>query len=184
MLPKFSLHLLTCLLVGCIKFTAGETFYITPSPNLPCPQQHCYTLSQFISHVKSNLSSNMTLYFLPGTHHLQSELVIGNISDLQLQSFSDSPLKMVTVLCGPTARLLIENVHHVHVNHLYFFGCSENRIESVPQFVIINSTFHGSAQRDTNGTALELVHTSAKVVNSSFLFNYGSFLLHMTCGRA
>ena len=117
----------------------------------------------------------MTLYFLPGTHHLQSELVIGNISDLQLQSFSDSPLKMVTVLCGPTARLLIENVHHVHVNHLYFSSCSENRIESVPQFVITNSTFHGSAQRDTNGTALELVHTSAKIVNTSFLFNYGSY---------
>lgn len=174
MLPNFSLHLL-CLFVGCIKFATGEVVYITPSQNLPCPQQQCYTLTQFISSVKNNLSSNLTLFFLPGTHSLQSELMIGNISELRLQSFSDSPSNMVTVLCGPTARLLIDNVYLVHVDILYFAGCSENKIDSVHQFIIYNSTFHGAVLRDTNGTALELFHTNAKIINSSFLFNFGSY---------
>ena len=174
MLLKFNLHFL-CMLFGCIEFAAGEAFYITPSPNLPCPQQYCYTLTQFINYAKSNLISNTTLYFLPGTHSLQSELVIGNISELQLLSVSDSSSKMVTVSCGPTARLLIENVHFVHINCLHFDGCSENKIESVHQFIIINSTYHGPVLQDTNGTALELVHTNAKIINSSFLYNYGSY---------
>ena len=153
MLLKFHLHLL-CLIVGCIKFTAGETFYITPSPKLPCPEQHCLTLTQFLSHAKSNLSLNTTLYFLLGNHSLQSELVIRNISELHLQSFSDSPLKTATISCGFTAaRLLIENVHLVHFNCLYFAGCNGNKIELIHQLIINSSIFHGGLQ-DTNGTAL------------------------------
>lgn len=179
MLFKFSLHLLcSYLIAGCIEFTAGETFYIARSPKLPCPdsRQHCFTLTQFLSYAKtSNLSSNITLSFLPGAHSLQSELAIENINELHLQSFSDSPPKTVTISCGRTAaRLLIESVRLVRISYLHFAGCNENKVELVHQLIINNSTFHGGLQ-DTNGTALELVHTNSKIINSSFLFNYGSY---------
>ena len=70
--------------------------------------------------------------------------------------------------------MLIENVHLIHFSPLYFIGCGENRIESVHQLIINNSTFH-SGLRDRNGTALELVHTYAEIINSSFLYNNGSY---------
>ena len=173
MLCKLNLYLL-CLLVGCITFTAGDTFYIIPSPRVPCPQQRCYTLTQFFGNARSNLSSNTTLNFLPGTHILQSESVIANIRELHLLSLTDSSLETATILCWPTARLLVENIHLVQVNRLYFTGCSENKIESVYQLIIHRSTFRGL--QSANGTALELVHTNAKIVNSSFISNnYGSY---------
>ena len=163
------------LFIGCYKQTAGEAFYIIPSPSSShCPQQHCFTLTQLLSNATRNLSSSVTLYFLPGTHSLSSEHVFGNISELHLLSLSDFPLEAARISCGPTARMLFENVHLVQVSHLYFVGCRENKIESVNQLIVKNSTFRGL--QGTYGTALELVHTNAEIINSSFLFNqYGSF---------
>ena len=106
----------------CIVFAADETFYITITnaamSRLTATLLH--SITQFLSFAKSNLSSNTTLYFLPGAHSLQSELAVGNINELHLQSFSaDSLLKMATISCGSTARLLIENVYKVHVSYLH-----------------------------------------------------------------
>ena len=165
-------HLL-CLLVGCFNFTAGKVLYITPSPRLPCPQQPCFTITQTFSNIRNIISPNITLNFLPGSHSLQSEQVIGNISELHLLTLSDFPLEGASILCGPTAKLLIENVHLVHLSHLYFIGCGGNKIKSVHQLIINTLTFRGL--RDTNDTALELVHTNAKIINTTFLFNYGSY---------
>ena len=45
--------------------------------------------------------------------------------------------------------------------------------EAIHQLIINNLTFHG--MQDISGTALELIHTNAKIINSLFLFNYGSY---------
>ena len=170
---KFFFHLL-CLLVGYFNLTAGKELYITPSPRLPCPQQPCFTITQFFSSIENILSSKITLVFLPGSHNLQSEQVIGNINELHLLSLSDFPSERASMLCGPAAKLLIENIHLVHLSHLDVIRCSGNKIESVQQLIINSSTFCGL--QDMNGTAFELVHTNAKIINSSFLFNnYGSY---------
>ena len=177
MLLKCNPHLaMLCLLpvVGCYKLTAGEAFYIIPSLSSSCPQQHCFTLEQLLSNARRYLSSNITLYFLPGTHSLQSEHVIRDISELHLLSVSDFPLEEARISCGSTASILIENVHLVHMSHLHFIGCRKNKIESINQLIVNNLTFHGLQGRD--GTALELIHTNAKINNSSFLFNrYGTY---------
>ena len=172
---KLFFHLL-CLLFGWFDFTASIVLYITPSPRLPCPhdQQPCFTITQFFSNIRSNIiSPNITLNFLPGSHSLQSEQVIGNISDLHLLTLSNFPLKRASILCELTANLLIENVHLVHLSHLYFIGCGGNKIKSVHQLIINNLKFHGL--RSTSDTALELVDTNAKIINTSFNFNYGSY---------
>ena len=163
---------LLLLLVGCIKFMTGEAVYITHSSKLSCPQQHCYTFAQFLDNAIRNLGLNRTLYFLPGSHSLESEYAVRNINELHLLSLS--PMQMASILCAPTAKLLIENVHHVQISYLHFIGCSENKMELVYWIIISNSIFHGL--QSANGTALELVHTNSKIINSSFLFNsYGSY---------
>ena len=100
--------------------------------------------------------------------------MIGNTSELHLLSFPASPSESAKILCGPTTKLLLENIHHIYINFLHFVGCGENKIESVNQLIINNSIFRGLPQ-DTSGTALDLVHTNAKIINSSFLYNLGSY---------
>ena len=171
MLFTLILHLL-CLLAGYFNITVGKIVHITPSPGLLCPQQNCYTLTQFLA--LSNFSSNTTLYFLPGTHSLQSEPLIRNISELNLVTLSDTASETTAILCGSTAKLLIENVHLVRLSHLYFIGCSGIKIESVHKLIINSSNFHGL--QNTNETVLELVYSNAEIINSSFLFNqHGSY---------
>ena len=178
MLLKCNPHLaMLCLLpmVGCYKLTAGEAFYIIPSPSSSCPQQHCFTLGQLLSNARRYLSSNITLYFLPGTHILLSEHVIRNMSELHLPSVSNLPLEAARISCGSTASILIENVYLVHMSHLHFIGCRMNKIESVNQLIVNNLIFHGLQGR--NGTALKLIHTNATIINSSFLLNqYGTYI--------
>ena len=100
--------------------------------------------------------------------------MIRNISELHLLLHSDSPSGTATISCGRTAKLFIENTHLVRFSHLYFIGCNENKIKTIHQLIINTSTFRGL--RNANGTALELVHTDAEIINSSFIFNgYGSY---------
>ena len=160
LLDVSSLHTLVKLFISFLH----QVYHAPSSASIATP-----SLSFLALPCRSSLSSNTTLYFLPGTHNLKSEHVIGNISELHLLSVSDFPLEMATISCWPTARMLIGNVHLVHMSHLHFVGCGENKIESVNQLIINNVMFRGLQGR--NGTALELVHTNAKIINSSFLFN-------------
>ena len=51
-------------------------YYITPSLNVPCPQDPCLTLSQFAAYssVYVNNKTSMSLFFLPGNHSLNIEI--------------------------------------------------------------------------------------------------------------
>lgn len=171
----YSYFLLVLFLsVGCFQLTIGEEFYITPSPSSLCPEQSCLTLSQILANTSNIFNSNTTLFFLLGTHSLHSDLVIGNIPKLKLLTLSQSYMESAKISCGQKAKILINQVHLVYFGHLNFIGCSENKIESAHQFILNGSTFNG--QHNTTGTALELSHTDATIINSSFTFNrYGSY---------
>ena len=79
---------------------------------------HTHTWYSYLTMPGATFSSNITIYFLPGTHSLQSEHVIGNISELHLLSYPFFPSETAKVSCEPTAKLLLENIHRVRVREL------------------------------------------------------------------
>ena len=61
----------------------------------------------------------------------------------------------------------------IRITNLEFTGCGGNLVNEVKEFVVQDTTFEG--QEDT-GTALELIETTAQIVNSTFVSNRkGSF---------
>ena len=159
---------LSLIVIGCFQLlvTASDTYYITPSPSSLCPVQPCLSLSQLSVKYRQSTISNLTLIFLPGSHILQSELSIKNISELHMSSYSNF---LATISCGRLANFSFKGVYLVHISCLKFTGCGGNKVDSVWQLAIEDSTFTGGIS--SRGAALELVNTNATIIGSSFAFN-------------
>ena len=143
----------------------AESYYILPTLNDICPVRHCFTLSELaasIVHSSWDVNTAMTLTFLPGNHNLSQELSIANISAIVMITHSASAY--CTVSC--TEPINFHNVSHVYVRGLKFISCRGNRVMKVSQFTLEESEFVNSTE-----TALEVIDTTAIIVNSSFIGN-------------
>ena len=86
------------------------------------------------------------------------------------------------ITCHQDARFEFAGVRSVYVSGFKFIGCAGNRVESVNEFILEDSSFVG--QEDIIGRALELVDTSANIVRSSFNYNKGDnvhLMHHVKC---
>ena len=149
--------------------------YIFPSPLEQCPERMfpCCTLNQFASNKTYRLSENtsITLILQPGTHHLDSELSVANVSRFSVIGEREGNESIVTIECSE--RFTFENVTEVNMSFLVFIGCTENYIQSVGQFILDNCTFNGLRR---NGTALNIIKTmSVNITSCSFFDTQGSY---------
>ena len=83
-------HLLI-LLVPVLSLCGATEYYVRPTEptNTSCPAQPCLTLSQYTSDSDHYFKSNTVFKFLPGTHHMEKPLTIGNVRNMSLESLSD-----------------------------------------------------------------------------------------------
>ena len=171
------LYDLTILTVTIVMITmlnisyssADRTFYIIPSSNVSCPVDPCLTLSQFAQNSSSLLShtSNATLVFLNGNHRLETNFSVSYFNRLHMitNAFSGDAH---TITCQNQVSFHFENVTELWINGLMFIRCGSNTFSCIKNFVIENSTFEG---QNSSSTALEILETNLKVMNSSFLSN-------------
>ena len=135
------------------------TFIVPDLQSNSCTQQPCYTLAQYPANRVQ--SSNMTLTFLPGNHHLSYQLSIANTHLLTLSALNDN----VTIICTPSGNLFLDTIHQVHVSNIEFIGCSMNRMLSITHITLIDSNFH---KEDSSYSMLELVNVYAIITNCNF----------------
>ena len=159
----------------------SDVYHITPLPIIdPCPVELCFTLSQINSTNYLN-ATNKTIVFQPGNHSLKSQFFFANGHTYCLHAcklhFALSSDSVIT--CHQDARFEFAGVRSVYVSGLKFIGCAGNRVESVNEFILEDSSFVG--QEDIIGRALELVDTSANIVRSSFNYNKGDNVHHAKC---
>jgi hypothetical protein len=64
----------------------------------------------------------------------------------------------------------------IHITNLEFVGCGGNQMVNVDNFVVRNSTFRGQGN---SGTALELINTTAQIINCTFLSNSNGKIQHI-----
>ena len=167
---------LTLFLVW-VELAPCYVYYITSSnsPSDLCPTtSSCLNFSHFTA---NNVSSNTTLVFLSGNHHLDSELYVSNINALTMLSSSENSVPVIT--CTQQSSFILVNISDVRIAGLEF-RCSGNRVQAVNQFILENSSFQG--QENTFGTVLEISRTTnAHIVNSFFMFGtMGNFREHLS----
>ena len=160
-MTRFGLLILSLLFVFCsLSHAAGEeVYYITTNSTDFCAKQPCLTLSQFAANSSHCLCSNTTLVFLPGTHHLSKvNITLSNISYFEMKSEN------------LTAQIRCTNDSHIHFSqsqciHITNVGCGGNQVKHVIGKLVIKDTkFEG---QENSGTALELIETTAQIVNSN-----------------
>ena len=83
-------HLLI-LLVPVLSLCGATEYYVRPTEptNTSCPAQPCLTLNQYTSDSDHYFKSNTVFKFLPGTHHMDRPLTIGNVHNMSLESLRE-----------------------------------------------------------------------------------------------
>ena len=163
MLIRQKLSLLVVLY--SLPFCSTEnTYYITPTPDTPCPGDPCHTLSQYAEQDFKNFSSNTTLVFLPGDHTLNH--IISFEHNLGLSNWMSTthhhyPYHSLTLLGSPsslpgdTSRIVgtwsagfaFSGITELHIIALAFISCGHGPAVSVWSALnssIVNCTFQNN----------------------------------------
>ena len=72
------------------------------------------------------------------------------------------------IKCTSSSRLYFSQSLYIHITNLEFIGCGINVTKHVEEFVVRDTKFKGE---ENSGTALELIETTAQIVNSTFESN-------------
>ena len=144
--------LLLVLLISC---SAQSTYYVTPTPDTPCPGEPCHTLSQYVAGQDfKNLLASTTTKFLPGNHTLKQTISVTNLTSLTLHGDSSSlPEVTSRIVCTWPAGFVFTDITELHISALAFISCGHNysaavRIMSVQQSNISNCSFYNNGYVD------------------------------------
>ena len=161
--------LLSLLVILCsLNHAASEVYNITNStdPQYTVQLEPCLTLSQFVANLSRYLnSSNTTLVFLPGTHYLSTGNLI--LSDMDYFAMKSENSK-AQIKCTNDSHIHFSQSSRIHITNLEFIGCGGNQVRQVEQFAIKDAKFEGQGN---SGMALELIGTTAQILNSIFVSN-------------
>ena len=143
-----------------------SVYHITPSPDTPCPNEPCLTISEFIDQAGQYIALNTTLMFLPGTHTVRSGLLVENITSLTLLGDS-SDESFPLIKCNGPASLGFKYIHELIVRSLAFDSCGDGTyaafsVKSVSSVEISNCSFKnssGGAVVVTNCSTLHITET-------------------------
>ena len=140
------------------------TAYSTEPGSTPC-----ITLAQFATDIIHYVHPNSTLVLLPGTHYLNVNLSLSNVDNFSMTSENST----AQIVCTNYSHILFDSCQRITVTNLKFIGCGGNMVENVQEFVVRDTKFKGDKNSET---ALELVKTTAEIVDSTFISNRGKSL--------
>ena len=170
--------LLLMLLISC---SAQSIYYVTPTPNTPCPGEPCHTLSEYVAGQYFNkLPANTTVKFLSGNHTLEQTISVTNLRRLVLHGDS-SFLPEVTsrIECTWPAGFVCTDITELYISALAFISCGHYNgaavhIVSIRQSEVSSCSFHKSMNADSyeyNGGALYIQNSNVVLAMNEFQHN-------------
>ena len=72
------------------------------------------------------------------------------------------------IKCTSDSTMHFYQSQSIHITNLEFIGCGGNQVRHVEEFVVEDTKFEG---QENSSTALELIETTAQIVNSTFVSN-------------
>ena len=156
-----SLLTLSFILCSLNQAAVSEVYYITANSTDLCTVEPCpITLYQFAANSSHYLrSDNTTLVFLPGTHYLSNvNLTLSNVDNFVMKSENTT----AHIKCTNDSSVHFSQSQYIHITNLEFIGCGGNQVRQIEEFVVEGTKFEG---RENSGTALELIETTAQIIN-------------------
>ena len=183
-------HLLI-LLIPVLSLCGATEYYVRPTEptNTSCPAQPCLTLNQYVNDSDHYFQSNTVFKFLPGTHHMDRPVTIGNVHNMSLENFSEERPHLVTQFscktelcdCIPPQRAL-----------LFDFGlcCAAVWLHDMQNVtvkgIIVTSNVSGIILRDISSFHIQLTTTYSSLypqTSCSRMYSYPYFSTkNCSCG--
>ena len=170
--------LLFMLLTSC---SAQSTYYVTPTPDTPCPGEPCHTLSEYVAgQFFNNLPVNITMEFLPGNHTLEQTISVTNLTWLTLHGDSSSlPEVTSRIECTWPAWFVFRDITELYITALAYTSCGHHssaavHILSIQQSTVSYCSFHNSVNADSyehNGGALYIHNSTVILTKNKFQHN-------------
>ena len=100
--------------------SAQRTYYITPTPDTPCPGEPCYNFSAVVDY----LTPDAVLVFLPGNYSLETPISLTNLNSLTLAGDSSSlPRVTTSIRCSQEANIVYTNITELFITDIAFVSC-------------------------------------------------------------
>ena len=116
-----SLHHVHFVTSTVYTVTLDDHYY----PNTTC--HHCHNLQHYLLNVTKYFTSNTQLLFLPGLHHLHTELIIQNVHNISLIGSTANGTTLDTVIqCSiyDVAGIMMMGITNLTMKHIMIHDCS------------------------------------------------------------
>ena len=112
LLPKISAHTVHTV-------TPDDHYY----PNTTC--HHCHNLQYYLFNITKYFTSNTQLLFLPGLHHLHTDLIIQNVHNISLigSTANGTTLDTVIIQCNSPVGITVSNTTDLTMTKLLIENC-------------------------------------------------------------
>ena len=117
------------LLLMWLQIVAGSVYNVTPDdcyyPNATC--HHCHNLQHYLLNTTKYFTSNTQLLFLPGLHHLHTDLIIQNFHNISLTGSTANATTPDTVIqCNSSVGIVMTNITNLIVTNITVRNCLGN----------------------------------------------------------
>ena len=119
---------LSLLLLMLWMITATDCVYnVTPGdPNTTC--RHCHNLQHYLFNTTKYFISDTELLFLPGLHHLNTDLIIQNVHNISLIGSTTNGTTPDTVIqCNSSVGIVMTNITNLMVTNITVRSCLGNK---------------------------------------------------------
>ena len=129
------------LLSSLLHVTTCTVYTVTPDdhyyPNTTC--HHCHNLQHYLLNITKYFTSNTQLLFLPGLHHLHSDLIIQNVHNISLIGSTPNDITPDTVIQVNISYILMVNISKltirsisININHSHRYIFTYILLDQVP----------------------------------------------------
>ena len=123
-------HCFAIIFLLKLSVTASTIYTVTPDdhyyPNTTC--HHCHNLQHYLLNITKYFTSNTQLLFLPGIHHLHTDLIIQNVHNISLIgstcTTNDTTLDTVIIQCNSSVGITMSNITDLTLTKLVIEKCN------------------------------------------------------------
>ena len=145
-----------------------STFYVTPTPDTPCPGKLCYDFSV----VNYFLTSDAVLVFLPGNYSLERPIIFKDLDSLTLAGDSSSlPQVTSSILCSQQANMFFTNIGELFIADIAILSCGTSSTASVQLVLVSQASISNCIFRGGQNGALRVDNSNVHLANNTFEYN-------------
>ena len=130
------------ILSSLLHITTCTVYTVTPDdhyyPNTTC--HHCHNLQHYLLNVTKYFTSNSQLLFLPGLHHLHTDLIIQNVHNISPTGITANGTTLdIVIQCNSSYGIVMTNITDLTMKNMVIKDCIKYLVEIYRAVVAIEN---------------------------------------------